>query len=326
MCALGLMALILQPVKSYALSVSGYVNAEYNHFQLEHESADPQQKPPYGGFDVQRVGIVFQHEADIFKSYAQIQFLHAPEYAEDGDGKGANSGKPITFGEVALEKAYIEARISKAFHMKIGKEITPTLWQRALYPSLYESITIPQMVETVFHEYIVGAIASGELPYGFLYDAWLQNADNKYETTKSDHKKVTDIKKPRPSQGMRFGWDNESMNYSTYFGVLGAKYSDNELGQNVYGYETSITYKHFSFWGEFNKGKVTQGYYILPSYSIPISDESDISPYILLDFFRNYNVGPDTRKVHAIGLNYRPNSYLTAKAEYVKTSHSNTEA
>jgi hypothetical protein len=321
---IGLMALLLSSVNAFAVSVSGYINAEYNDFNLQNPSSDVQQKPPYGGFDVNRVGIVFQHEADIYKSYAQIQFLHAPEFAEDGDGKGTNSGKPVTFGEVALEKAYIEARISKEFHLKIGKEVTPTLWQRALYPSLYQSISIPQMVETIFHEYIVGAIASGELPHGFIYDLWLQNADNVIDDS-NGHKNVTE-RKPTPSQGLRFGWTDEGTDHSVYLGVLGARYTDKALKQKPYGFETALTFKQFSLWGEYNKGKEAEAFYLLPSYSFKISDDSDISPYFFYDSFKEANTTKgDARKVYAAGINYKPTSYITTKAEYVKTPASNDE-
>lgn len=323
--AIGLIALMLSSFNAHAVSVSGYVNVEYNDFNLQNQSQDIQQKPPYGGFDVNRVGIVFQHEADIYKSYAQIQFLHAPEFAEDGDGKGTNSGKPVTFGEVALEKAFIEARISQEFHLKIGKEITPTLWQRALYPSLYQSISIPQMVENIFHEYIIGAIASGEIAHSFVYDIWLQNADNVISENSAGHKDVT-ARKPTPSQGARLGWQNEGTDHSFYVGVLGARYTDKALKQKPYGYETALSFKQFSFWGEYNKGKDAKGFYLLPSYSIKISDDSDISPYLYYDSFKKVSASKgQARRVYAAGLNYKPTSFLTAKAEYVKTPASNDE-
>jgi hypothetical protein len=321
---IGLAALLLSSVNAFAVSVSGYLNAEYNDFQLENKISDTQKAPPYGGFDVQRVGLIVQHEADIFKFYSQMQFIHSPAFSDHGDGNGAGAANEVGYGEIAMERAFFEARISKEFHLKLGKEVTQTLWQRAHYPSLYNSITVPQIVENVFHEYMIGLIASGELPLGFVYDAWVQNAENT-STTSNGHKTVTDQKKPRVSKGARFGFKTENTESSFYLGVLGAKYTENSLNHSPYGYETSINIKSFSLWGEFNKGKNTEGFYILPSYSIKISEDSDISPYLMYDTFRNKAVGPDTRKVYVAGLNFKPKSYLTTKMEYVKTSKSNTE-
>lgn len=325
MLGIGLIALLANSNNSYAINVSGYINAEYNDFQLENRNAETSKNPPYGGFDVQRVGLVFQHEADIFKVYAQAQFIHAAAFSDHGNGKGANAANEVGYGEIAMERAFIEARISKAFHLKLGKELTPTIWQRAHYPSIYPSITNPQIAEAIFHEYIVGMIASGDLPYGFLYDMWLQNSENTSTTSAEGHRTVTDAKKPRISKGARFGWKTDEQDYSVYFGVLGAQYAENALNQSPYGYETALTFKRFTVWGEFNKGKKTQGYYILPSYTIPISEDSDISPYVLYDAYKDTSVGPDTRNVYAAGLNYKPYSYLTTKVEYVKTSANNSE-
>ena len=309
-----------------AVTISGFLNAEYNQFNLgKTKSADPDQNPPNGGFDIQRIGINFQHEQDIFTIFVQIQIEHAAQFGDAADGKGANSSSPIGFGEIATERAWLEARFDPKFRLKFGKEITPTLWQRAHYPSVYTSITNPQIENNTFEEYLVGLLAEGDLPAGFVYNAWLNKSMNTVsEDPTTYHQTATDTKTLAPSVGGRFGWQIENKNSSAYFGGLAAGYHDLP-NRFVYGFESALKWKNVSLWSEYSKAPTTRGWYLLPSYTFALSDESEISPYILYDVFNDDAVGPDSRKVAAIGLNFKPKAYLTIKGEGVFTSASNTE-
>lgn len=318
---LGLVLLI--PAAQAATSVSGFVNAEYNQFNIGNKSADPGQNPPFGGFDLQRVGIDFQADQDIFTAIAQLQIENGAQFSDSGNGAGANASSNIGFGEVSLERGWIQARFNRSFKLKFGKDQTPTLWERAHYPSIYPSITQPQIEENVFEEYLVGMMASGDLSYGFLYDVWLSKAEpTTTALTNGGQLLVTDNKTLAPTEGGRFGWQKDSKNTSLYLGVLAAQYHDTPR-QFVSGFEANVRYGKTTVWFEYNHGLQTNGWYILPQYEIALIKNMYISPYFLIDSFTDINVGSQARRVYAIGVNFKPKSYLTIKAEGVLTAANN---
>ena len=312
-------------------AVTGFVNAEYDQFNIGNKSANPDQRPPYGGFDLQRVGIDFEHDQDIFTTIAQLQFEHGPQVNNAGDGTGTNASFGDGFGEISLERAWIQARFDKAFHLRFGKEQTPTLWERAHYPVIYTSITQPQIEENVFEEYLIGLLADGELPYGFVYNLWLSKANNTFNTSATGSQQVTNGDELPPTAGFRFGWQTEVRgSYAIYLAALGASYhdylhSDTVANSTVWGIEGSLKWQGATLWFEDSNSASTRGWYVLPSYTFELPHDMELSPYVLYDVFNDDSVGPESRKVFAGGLNFKPNSYMTIKGEGVWTQASNGE-
>ncbi len=318
-----LVFVLLSSPTVYAANVSGFINFEYNQFNIGGKSSNPDQNPPFGGFDLQRIGIDFEHDQDIFTAIAQLQIEHGAQFRDMGTGSGAAAASPTAFGEVGLERGWIQARFDELFHLKLGKELIPTLWEREHYPSLYMSISEPQIEENVFQEYIIGALAEGTLPWGFLYNLWLNNAENTL-TSSGGHSVASDKTTLPPDYGGRFGWQNAGDDYSMYFGALLVK-EQNVQSDTVYGFETALKWKSFSLWSEYSRALITRGYYLLPSYTFYLKAGTELTLYILFDSFNNDVVGPQSRNIAGFGLNYKPKPYLTLKAEEMWTQANNAE-
>ncbi len=283
-----------------------------------------------------QISFLFQHDYEMFRFIAEVEYAHAPAIEDAGEGNGAMTGAPDEVGEIAVERAYAEAKFDKAFNLKLGKDLTPTLWQLNHYPNLVMPYTEPQMVKNVFKGRNIGLLAHGKLGGGLRYHAWTGNSEASYTQGAGGQITIVDDKQPL-SLGGKITWESNFSNGSVAVAALAARYNDATSGStSPLGLEMNLTFERFLVWAEYAStkkgdpaldGKVS-GFYTVVSYAFDVGSQGQLSPFFMVDTFKDTSSAVDAQASnrYALGLNYKPVATAAAKLEYLRTLAANGNA
>lgn len=290
-----------------------------------------------GHYNVGQVSTIFQHEVDIYQFLAEIEYKGTPGVNDTGSGTGYNASDERASGEISIERAYGKIDLDTMLTIKIGKDLTPTLWLTNHYPNLSVPITKPQLLDAdIFQETYTGISLAGHHSSGFSYSFWSGNgkpphADPNPQATPSPTHDFTDNDAHFLSHGVRLGWTFDMANNSdVYVGALAANYIDYKDMTTVenpkpVGFETSMTFGDFNLWAEYSKKTGVTGSYLVASYAIDIGKDRQVIPWYMFDYLSNdVELKDDGTVVKAaskptsasFGVNFRPKPNIVFKSEF----------
>jgi len=305
-CCLGL---TLNPAAYAATELSGYFDTEYTIPDVG--------KGGPGTFDVHHLSVILQHEASVFKFFAETEFEHVASIEDNEDGSGANGR-----GKIYVERAWAEWNYSNYVNIRTGQIQTPTLWQSNHYPNLIPSVTRPQMVRNIFKKDFLGAKMYGDLPAGLNYKVWTMRGDEATTTSSVTGHTTAGVRRGGFSYAGRIGYKQDlSSETAIDIGLVAAHYSD-PTTLNPRGIEINLQWSDLTLWTEFAIDRAINGVYALVSYEFEIGKESSIAPFIIFDHLKEASRNSPSDRIIG-GINYKPLISIAAKVEGVRAFASN---
>lgn len=295
------------------VDISGYIDMEYL------SPLDSQSEPE---FDQHHISIIFQHETDIYKVLAELEWEHAAKIEASAGGNASGDGAVI------VERAWGDINLSRYFNVRMGVILNSTIYQQNHFPSIVVNLTRPQMVKKIFDGSYEGIKIYGDLAKSFNYDMWVTR-DPKQRSGGSTATEHTGT-----SVGSRLGFKHK---YSTDFaintGILWANFNTTNSNddtsttiENSLGFEAEINFKNFTLWAEYGERKnpdisenSQRGFYSILSYS-HFSGLNEFIPFLMYDSYRKNNQSEEAINRTGLGLTFRPRHNISFKSEYLQTS------
>lgn len=290
--------------------ISGY-------FDIEFISPNtPTATKPF--FRQHHVNIMLQQSVKNYNFFTEIEFEDATDLNYGRTPVGNDNAKPKT-GRLFIERAYGEATFNPLFNIRAGQMLHTSLYLQNHYPSLTSNFTDPSTRKTIF-DYNVKGLAVWGQSNGLYYDAWTGRGPEVLDNTVENEAGM--------NWGAKLAYTLGSGEQTITFALLTAEYA-NKIGLGVdksAGVEMVLNWNEYGLTSEFGSrtdditpnNTIELAGYLIGTYRHDLDDGAELIPFIMYDTYKTKNQ-EDAKKRLALGLNYKPNTSVTTKLEYLVT-------
>jgi hypothetical protein len=295
-----------------AAELFGYF--EFDYGQTTKDGQKTYSSTKSGDFDTAFVSLMMQHEVDIYKFFTEIELQHGAEVT--GDSTGATTSTPNA--AIVVERAYAEMHFHPMFNVVVGKSLSPTLWKTNHYPNIVKTATEPMMVsKEVIHGGYVGPMIYGNLGYGVTYNIWTDRSSNNSSLKEGNN---------AFSRFGRLGYEYAFSGGSVAVSYITGSTEDTvttgtDTVPKVYkptSMDLNLSIGKFLLWVESatsDGSNGQQGAYAVASYSFDVNGAQELSPFILLDQYKQDSTTTTFLNTGA-GVNYKPQPNVVHKLQY----------